>query len=88
MEVHYGFAKYELDIINEWTEELEGPTEYIDIKELKCSNSAAVNLVLTDLGRTVSEEQGLKHLTINYFMDRNDLQESTLEQLALKCHSL
>ena len=53
-----------------------------------CSSSEAVSAVFKDLGRTVSDEQGLKHLAIEYFGDENDLQESPLEQLALKCHSL
>ena len=41
-----------------------------------------------DLGQTVGFEQGLKHLTIVDFRDKNELQEWPLGQLALKCHSL
>ena len=52
-----------------------------------CSSSAVVNAVFEDLGLTVGE-QGLKHLTIEYFSDKNELQEWPLGQLALKCHSL
>ena len=41
-----------------------------------------------DLGQTVGYEQGLKHLAIEDYSDRNELQEWPLGQLALKCHSL
>jgi len=54
----------------------------------KCSSSAVVNAVFEDLGQTISDEQGLKHLAIEYFCDKNELQEWPLEQIALKCHSL
>ena len=53
-----------------------------------CSSSEIVNSVFEDLGQTVSDEQGLKHLTIENFFDQNELQEWPLGQLALKCHSL
>ena len=53
-----------------------------------CSSSAVVNAVFEDLGQTVGYEQGLKHLTIEWFMDQNEVQEWPLGQLALKCHSL
>ena len=41
-----------------------------------------------DLGQTVGFEQGLKHLTIDCYVDQNEVQEWPLGQLALKCHSL
>ena len=47
-----------------------------------------MNSVFEDLRQTVSEEQGLKHLTIELFGDKNELHEWPLGQLALKCHSL
>lgn len=54
----------------------------------KCSSSAVVNAVFEDLGQTVGFEQGLKHLTIEWLVDQNEVQEWPLGQLALKCHSL
>ena len=47
-----------------------------------------MNSVFEDLGQTVSDEQGLKHLTIEYFEDQNELQEWPLGQLVLKAHHL
>ena len=41
-----------------------------------------------DLGRTVLPKQGLKQLTIEYFADKNELQEWVLKQLALHSHAL
>jgi len=74
VEVHKGFAQYAADTIDEWVAEQEGPTEDIYIGGyFKCSSSEVVNAVFKDLGGTVSDEQGLKHLTISSFMDENDL---------------
>ena len=56
--------------------------------DFRCSSSEVVNSVFEDLGQTVNDEQGLKHLTIEGYNDKNELQEWPLGQLALKCHSL
>ena len=83
-----GLTEYSADTILDWVSEQEEPTEDIHIDGFNCSSSEIVNSVFEDLGQTVSDEQGLKHLTIELFYDKNELQEWPLGQLALKCHSL
>ena len=58
------------------------------MRRFACSSSAVVNAVFEDLGQTVGYEQGLKHLTIEVFVDQNELQEWVLKQLALHSHAL
>ena len=54
-----------------------------------CSTSPEVlNTVVDVLGRAVDGERGLRSLTIEYFEDKNKLEEWPLGQLVLKTHHL
>ena len=52
------------------------------------SSPEVLNSVFDELGCTIDEEQGLKHLAIDGFWDMSSLQEWPLGQLLFNCHHL
>ena len=63
--MHKGFTEYTADTIFKLVAEQEEPTEDIFIGDyFMCSSSEIINSVFEDLGQTISDEQGLKHLAI------------------------
>ena len=60
----------------------------VNIRDLVCSSSDALNLVFEDLARSIDAEEGLKKFEIGNLADQNTLEEWPLSQLLSKCHHL
>ena len=74
--VHEGFVQYTDDTFDEWHSELEyEPITDVSIEMFECTSSEVLNSVIDDIGRAVDEEQGLKSLSIEFFLDENELEE-------------
>ena len=88
-EIHRGWSQWNDDIALGWLAELENqPTTDISIEKFKSTSSEVVNSIFDFLGRTIDREQGLKSLAIEYYNDKNKLEDWSLEQLAHNTHNL
>ena len=94
VQIHEGYTQY-----TEWTfgdlcydEDIDYVTEAFIGGKLgeyfTCSSSETLNMLFDDVGRFTDAEEGLKKFTIEWFADRNTLDEWPLNQLAIKCHHL